>query len=90
MMIRLVPDIFYDNLNDGFDLFVTCLGFSVLYHNEQLAVVAREGAKAYLIESAEFAATDRPQVAIETDTIEHIFQEASARAPHILHPIASK
>ena len=86
MMTRLAPNIFYENLNDGLELFVTCLGFSVLYHNENLAVVARDGAKAYLVESSEFAAKDRPQVAIETDTIEHLFEEVSARAPHILHP----
>jgi hypothetical protein len=85
MMIRLVPNIFYENLTDGLELFVTCLGFSVLYQDEELAVVARDGAKAYLVESAEFAMKDRPQIAIETDTIDDIFQEVSMRAPRIRH-----
>ena len=52
----------------------------------ELAVVSRDGAKAYLVESTEFAAKDRPQIAIETDTIEDMFEEVSVRAPHILHP----
>jgi hypothetical protein len=86
MMLRLVPNIFYEKLSDGLDLFVTCLGFSVLYQDDQLAVVSRDGAKAYLVESTEFAAKDRPQIAIETDTIEDMFEEVSIRAPHILHP----
>jgi hypothetical protein len=86
MFNRLVPNIFYDRLGDGLDLFVTCLGFHVLYQDDGLAVIERDGAKAYLVESAEFAAKDRPQIAIETDTIDDIYQEVSARAPHILHP----
>jgi hypothetical protein len=65
---------------------VTCLGFSVLHQDATLAVVQRDGAKAYLVESAEFAAKDRPQIAAETDTIDDIYDEVSGRAPHILHP----
>jgi hypothetical protein len=44
MMLRLVPNIFYEKLSDGLDLFVTCLGFSVLYQDDELAVVSRDGA----------------------------------------------
>jgi hypothetical protein len=49
MMLRLVPSIFYEKLSDGLDLFVTCLGFSILYQHNELAVVSRDGAKASLI-----------------------------------------
>ncbi len=90
MFKRLVPTIFYERLADGLDLFVTCLSFRILHQDETLAVVEREGAKAYLVESAEFAGKDRPQIAIETDAIEAIYQEVSARAPHILHPNARR
>ena len=88
MMNRLVPNIFYEHLTDGLDLFVTGLGFSVLHQDKDLAVIQRDGAKAYLVESAEFAAKDRPQIAIETDAIDDIFQEVTARASHLLHPNA--
>jgi hypothetical protein len=90
MMIRLVPNIFFDKLGDGLELFVTSLGFSVLHQDGELAVVARDGAKAYLVESPEFAAKDRPEIAIETDTIEGIFEEVCARAPQLLHPNANR
>ena len=86
MMTRLVPNIFYANLSDAIDLFVTCLGFEVLHQDKTLAVVQRDGAKANIIESAEFAAKDRPQITIETDTIEDLYREVQSKAPHILHP----
>ncbi len=43
--------------------------------------MSRDEAKTYLVESAEFAAEDRPQIAIETDTIDDIFE-----APHLSTP----
>jgi hypothetical protein len=66
MMTRLIPKIFYSRMADGLDLFVACLGFTVLYQDEKLAVIERDGAKAYLVEAAEFAARDRPEITIET------------------------
>jgi hypothetical protein len=86
MLTRLIPKIFFDHLSEGLDLFVDCLGFKVLYQDESLAVVARDEAKAYVVESPEFAAKDRPEIAIETDSIEALFAEIAARRPSILHP----
>jgi hypothetical protein len=90
MMTRLVPNIFYSKLSDGLDLFVTCLGFKVLHQDATLAVVERDGAKAYIVESAEFAAKDRPQIAIETDTIDELYREIKSRAPEMLHPNSNR
>ena len=56
MMLRLIPKIFYDTLEEGLDLFVNCLGFEIRYRDEDLAVVDREGAKAYIVASPEYAA----------------------------------
>jgi hypothetical protein len=86
MMIRLIPKIFFDRMDQGLDLFVNCLGFQVLYQDSDLAVVGRDGAKAYVVASPEFAAKDRPEVAIETDTIDELYQEISAKRPEVLHP----
>ena len=86
MMTRLIPNVFYSSLSDGLDLFVKCLGFKVLHQDATLAVVERDGAKAYLVESAEFAAKDRPQITIETDSIDELYREISSRAPEMLHP----
>ena len=88
MMTRLIPKIFYRRLEEGLDLFVRCLGFRVLHQNAALAVIERDDAKAYLVESVEFAAKDRPEITIETDTIDELYQEISNKAPEILHPNA--
>src|SRR4029078_9723233 len=86
MLIRLIPKIFFNRMDEGLDLFVNCLGFEVLYQDADLAVVGRDGAKAYVVESPEFAAKDRPEIAIETDNIDEIYQEISTKRPDVLHP----
>jgi hypothetical protein len=86
MLIRLIPKIFFNHMTEGLDLFVDGLGFAVLYRDEDLAVVGRDGAKAYVVESPEFAAKDRPEIAIETDTIEAVYEDVAARRPDLLHP----
>lgn len=86
MMQRLIPKIFYVNRADGLDFFVHGLGFELLHHDDTLAVVARDGCKAYLVEDAVFAAKDRPELTIETDTIEALHAEISAKRADLLHP----
>jgi len=90
MMIRLVPKVFYDHLEEGLDLFVNGLGFDVLHRDTALAVVGRDGAKAYVVESPEYAAKDRPELAIETDNIEELHREIASRRPDLLHPNLSR
>lgn len=86
MMTRLVPKVFFNRMGEGLDLFVSCLGFSVLHQDGSLAVVARDDAKAYIVESPEYAAKDRPEIAIETDSIADLYAEISAKRPEALHP----
>lgn len=83
---NLIPKIFYERLTDGLAFFVDGLGFEVRYQDENLAVVVREGAKAYIVQNAECAAKDRPELAIDTDDIDAVFNEMSARSAHLLHP----
>jgi hypothetical protein len=86
MTIRLIPKIVYARMEDGLDLFVNCLNFTVLHHDETLAVIEREGAKAYLVEDPEFAAKDRPEITLETDAIDALYAEVASRHPEMLHP----
>ncbi len=80
MFQKLIPKIFYDRLQDGLDFFVEALGFGVDYRDATMAVVSRDGAKAYLVESPEYAAKDRPELAIETDDVDAVYREMAARA----------
>ncbi|WP_369977847.1 hypothetical protein [Xanthomonas bundabergensis] len=86
MFKNLIPKIFYDRLQDGLDFFVDGLGFAIQYQDGTMAVVARDGAKAYLVENPEWAAKDRPELSVDTDDVDAIFAEMSARVPHLLHP----
>jgi hypothetical protein len=38
------------------------------------------------IEDAEFAGRDRPQITIETDTIDALHKDIGAKASHVLRP----
>lgn len=87
---NLIPKIFYARLQDGLDFFVDGLGFQVLHQDAGMAVIARDGAKAYLVENAEWAALDRPELSIDTDQIEDVFAEITARAPQLLHPNSNR
>ena len=86
MMTRLIPKIFYERMDDGLNRFVHYLKFKVLYQDDSLAVIERDGAKAYLVEDAEYAAKDRPELTIETDTIDELYAELSTRDAKMLHP----
>jgi hypothetical protein len=86
VLLNLIPKVFYVDVQVGLDLFIRCLGFELLYQDDRICVLGRDGAKVYLMQNAELAALDRPELAIETDNIREIFEEVSARAPEILHP----
>ena len=86
MLLRLIPKVFYADIDVGLDFFVRCLGFQVLHRDDSISVLGRDGAKVYLMQNAELAALDRPELAIETDNIAEIYAEVKARAPEILHP----
>src|SRR5215831_3565611 len=86
MFKNLIPKIFYAELRDGLEFFVDGLGFQVLYQDQDLSVIARGGAKAYLAKNAELAALDRPELSVDTDDIDAIYREMLQRAPQLLHP----
>ena len=89
MLLRLIPKVFYADIRVGLDLFVRCLGFEVLYRDDSITVLGRDGTKVYLMENADLAALDRPELTIETDDIAAIYREVSTRAPEVLHPNSS-
>lgn len=89
MLQRLIPKIFYEHLEEGFDFFIDGLGFQLMHLDQGFAVIERDGAKVYLVENCEFAAKDRPELAIETDTIGVLHVEIRSRRPDLLHPDSS-
>jgi len=88
-LLNLIPKIYYTRLADGLAFFVDGLGFSILHQDSSMAVVARGGAKAYLVQSPVGAAAERPDLGVDTDDIEALYAEMSKRAPQLLHPQCS-
>jgi hypothetical protein len=86
MFKNLIPKIFYSRLQDGLEFFVDGLGFSVDYQDASMAVISRDGAKAYIVENAHCAALDRPELSVDTDDIASVYKEMAQRVPHLLHP----
>ena len=86
MLLNLIPKVFYADIRVGLDLFTRGLGFKLLHQDPTISVLGRDGVKVYLMENAELAALDRPELAIETDDIDAVHAEVLARAPDLLHP----
>ncbi|MFN8190896.1 MAG: hypothetical protein U0R78_10760 [Nocardioidaceae bacterium] len=86
MFSSLIPKIFYADLAIGLDLFVDGLRMTVLHDSPDFVVVGRDAAKAYLVLDPLAAALERPELAIETDTIDADHADIAARRPDLLHP----
>jgi hypothetical protein len=86
MFKNLIPKIFYNTLQEGLEFFVDGLGFEVLYQDAKMAVIARDGAKAYIVAYPEGAAMERPEFGVDTEDIDAIYAELSTRCPQLLHP----
>lgn len=85
-LLNVVPTIFYADVEVGIDLFIGGIGMELLHRDDDLVVLQRDGAKLNLVQDAEYAAKDRPQLSIETDDIDAVHADLSARRPDLLHP----
>jgi hypothetical protein len=84
MLTALIPKVFYADMNVGLDLFVDGVGMTVLHHDDDLAALARDRAKVYVVQDAEYAGKDRPELAIETDDIDAVYADIRRRRPDLL------
>ncbi|NCI49006.1 hypothetical protein GWC95_03675 [Sediminibacterium roseum] len=91
---QLVPNIFYEDINVGLDLFVNCLEFKIGYNGlaekRPCCVVGRDGLAVFLFQDKFYADKDRPEIRIHTTDIEEAYKKISASHPHLLHPNLSR
>ena len=87
---KLVPNVFYTDINVGLKLFVECLEFKIGYDDlksdEPFCVIEKDGIAIHLIQSKEFAEKDRPEMRLETENIEEVYYKVSTKFPELLHP----
>lgn len=93
-LLKLIPQIFYADINVGLSFFTEGLGFKVLYKDDNsenpFYIIERDNVVIYLIGNEEYALKDRPQIRIETDDIEAYYAEIKTRKPELLHPNLNK
>lgn len=91
---RLVPNIFYEDINVGLKLFIDCLGFSIGYNGLKDAnpccVVDKDDLSVFLFQNKEYADKDRPEFRLHTNDINEVHAEISSKFPELLHPNLSK
>lgn len=86
---RVIPKIFYTNIKDGLELFVECLAFEIAYKEDKptpFYIIKRDEVVLHLLQDKEFAEKDRPEIRIETDDIEALYNEVKANNEKLLHP----
>ncbi len=90
---KIIPTIFYEDIETGIELFVDGLGFKSVYENtdgELFQILERDGVTLIISENQEFAKESRPEIRIDTDDIESIYEEVVSRKPALLHPNSNK
>ena len=92
---KLVPNVFYADAKTGLRTFVDCLGFKIGYDDLQseeqpFCTLEKDDLCLHLIQSKEFAEKDRPELRLETDNIEEVYQHVSGKFPELLHPNLKK
>lgn len=87
---KLVPNVFYENIQDGLNLFVDCLEFSIGYDDlkseNPCCVVQKDALSIFLFQNKEYANKDRPEMRLHTDNIEEVFAKVSQTHSQFLHP----
>lgn len=91
---KLVPNIFYKDINSGLKTFVECLEFKI-GHNEintrkPFCVLEKDGLRINLFQDKELAEKENPEFRLVTANIEEVFAKVSSKFPELLHPNLSE
>tara|TARA_Y100001949_G_C15876476_1_gene281835 strand:- start:376 stop:738 length:363 start_codon:yes stop_codon:yes gene_type:complete len=91
---RLVPNVYYQNINDGLKLFIDCLEFRMgheeLKSKNPFCVIESDEFHLMLFEHAELAKEHQPEFRLVTNDIEKVYQKVRVSHPEYLHPNLSK
>jgi hypothetical protein len=87
---KLVPNVFYTDINEALKLFIDCLEFSI-EHNEltsdqPFCVIAKNGLRINLFENETLAKEHNPEFRLETNNIDEVYKKVASSHPQFLHP----
>jgi hypothetical protein len=87
---KLVPNVYYVSINDGLNMFVDCLGFTI-GHNEiksenPFCVLDKDELSIYLFEHAKLAREHNPEFRFVTSNIQEVYNKVFKSHPMFLHP----
>jgi hypothetical protein len=91
---KLVPNIFYVDINEGLKFFVDCLNFEIghdeIKSKNPFCVLEKDGLRINLFENAELANEHYPEFRLVTKNIEEVYERVSTSHPEFLHPNLNK
>jgi hypothetical protein len=87
---KLVPNIFYSDINTALTLFIDCLQFNIthdeLSSDNPFCVIEKDGLRINIFENAELANQHNPEFRLVTANIEEVYNKVSVSHPEFLHP----
>lgn len=87
---KLIPNIFYADIQIGLHLFHKCLQFNIAYTELESAhpfcVLEKDGLTVHLIQNEEYALKDRPEIRLVTDDIDAVYAQIKQHDADLLHP----
>ena len=87
---KLVPSLFYADIQIALKTFVECLeftlGHSELQSSNPFCIVNKDGLGIMLFENAEYAENDHPEIRLVTNNINEVYEQVSSKFPELLHP----
>ena len=91
---KLVPSIFYKDVQVALNTFVECLEFTIgheeLNSDNPFCVLEKDGLSVMIFQNEEYAEKAHPEFRLVTNNIEEVYQRVSTQFPELLHPNLSE
>jgi len=91
---KLVPNIFYADINVGLRLFVDCLEFKMahdeLKSDNPFCVLEKDGLRINLFQNEVLAKEHNPEFRLVTTDIDSVYKKIFSSHPEFLHPNLNK
>ena len=87
---KVVPSIFYANIQIALKTFIDCLEFTMghaeLHTNNPFCVVGKDGLSIMLFQNVEYAEKEHPEIRLVTNNIHEVYAKVASKFPELLHP----